>query len=354
MSPLPFLITCFAGWMNRRQQLVIEFLQEEIRVLQEQLGKRPRFTDDQRHRLAAKGKPIGRKGLARFASIVTPDTLLAWHRRLIANKYDSSKKRKPGRPRTKADIRELILRMARENRSWGYTRIQGALANLRHEIGRGTIANILREAGLDPAPDRRRAMTWKEFLKIHWSTMAATDFFTVEVWTPVGLVRYHVLFVIRLMTREVHFAGIVPEPGETWMIQVARNLTDACDGFLCGARYLIHDRSTLFTESFREILKSAGVEPLRLPARSPNLNAFAERFVRSVKESCLDRMIFFGESSLRRAVTEFATHYHTERNHQGLQNKIIQPEFTEFPQTGTICSRQRLGGLLRYYYREAA
>src|SRR5688572_14193663 len=147
MSPLPLLITCFAGWMNRRQLLVIEFLQEEIRVLQEQLGKRPRFTDDQRHRLAAKGKPIGRKGLARFASIVTPDTLLAWHRRLIANKYDSSKKRKPVRPRTKADIRELILRMARENRSWGYTRIQGALANLRHEIGRGTIANILRETG---------------------------------------------------------------------------------------------------------------------------------------------------------------------------------------------------------------
>src|SRR6266446_9206854 len=134
------------------------------------------------------------KGLARFASIVTPDTLLAWHRRLIAKKYDSSKKRKPGRPPTKVDIRELVLRMARENRSWGYTRIQGALANLRHEVGRGTIANILREAGLEPAPDRPKGMTWKEFLRVHWSTMAATDFFTVEVWTPVGLVRYHVLF----------------------------------------------------------------------------------------------------------------------------------------------------------------
>ncbi len=184
--------------------------------------------------------------------------------------------------------------------------------------------------------------------------VAATDFFTVEVWTPVGLVRYHVLFVMRLMTREVHFAGIVPEPGETWMLQTARNLTDACDGFLRGVRCLIHDRSTLFTEQFREILKSAGVEPLRLPVRSPNLNAFAERFVRTIKASCLERMIFFGESALRRAVSEFALHYHTERNHQGLGNKIIQPEFAEFPDGGTIRSRQRLGGLLRYYYREAA
>jgi len=184
--------------------------------------------------------------------------------------------------------------------------------------------------------------------------MAATDFFTVEVWTPLGLVRYHVLSVIRLMTREVHFAGIVAEPGETWMLHVARNLTDAFDGFLRGTRFLIHDRSTLFTEQFREMLKSAGVEPLRLPARSPNLNAFAERFVRSIKSSCLDGIILIGESSLRRAVSEFDSHYHTERNHQGLENRIIRPEFEEFPNTGTVHSRQRLGGLLRYYFREAA
>ena len=354
MTPLRFLLAFFAGWMNHRQQLVIEYLQEEIRVLREQLGKRPHFNDGQRRRLAAKAKLIGRKGLARCASIVTPDTLVSWHRRLIAKKYDSSKKRKPGRPPIKVDIRELVLRMARENRAWGYTRIQGALANLRHEIGRGTIAGILREAGLDSAPGRRKGMTWKEFLRVHWSTMAAMDFFTVEVWTPVGLVRYHVLFVMRLMTREIHVAGIVPELAETWLLQMARNLTDTCDGFLRGPRFLIHDRSTLFTEKFREILKSARVKPLRLPARSPNLNAFAERFVRSIRESCVEQMIFFGESALRRAVSEFVLHYHTERNHQGLENKIIQPDFAEFPDSGPIHSRQRLGGLLRYYYRKAA
>ena len=176
--------------------------------------------------------------------------------------------------------------------------------------------------------------------------MATTDFFTVEVWTPLGLVRYHVLFVMRLMTREIHFAGIVPVPGETWMFQVARNLTDACDGFLRGTRFLIHDRSTLFTEQFRETLKSAGVEPLRLPARSPNLNAFAERFVRSVKESCVERMIFLGESALRRAVAEFALHYHTERNHQGLDNRIIRPETIPFPRQGAIRYRQRWNAAL--------
>jgi len=133
--------------------------------------------------------------------------------------------------------------MARENRSWGYTRIQGALANLRHAIGRGTIAKVLKEAGLDPSPDRRKGMTWKEFLKMHWGTMAATDFFTVEVWTSFGLVRYHVLFVIRLMTREVPIAGIVPEPEENWMQQMARNLAGASEGFLRGTKFLIPDRS---------------------------------------------------------------------------------------------------------------
>jgi transposase InsO family protein len=354
MNPLSFFLICIAAWMNRHQQLVIEYLQEEVRVLREQLGKRPRFKDDQRRRLAVRGKSIGRKTLLRFASIVTPDTLLAWHRLLIAKKYDSSTKRKPGRPLTAADIRELVVKMARENRSWGYTRIQGALANLKHEVGRTTIATILREAGLDPAPGRGRGLTWKEFLKTHWSVLAATDFFTVEVWTSVGLVRYHVLFVIRLMTREVHVAGIVPEPGEDWMLQTARNLIDASDGFLRGAQFLIHDRSSLFTDRFRTILKSAGVEPLRLPARSPNLNAFAERFVRSIKESCLDRLVLIGESSLHRAVSEFVLHYHQERNHQGLKNTIIRPDVPEFSSHGTVHCRDRLGGMLRYYHRQAA
>lgn len=180
-DPLAFLVICVAGWMNRNQQDVIDYLQEEIRVLKELVGPKPRFNDGQRRRLATKGKRLGRKLLDRFASLVTPNTLLAWHRRLVAQKYDGSVVRKAGRSPTACEIKELILKLARENRSWGYTRIQGALANLRHEVGRGTIANVLKAAGLEPAPQRRQGMTWKEFLKMHWEVLAATDFFTVEL-----------------------------------------------------------------------------------------------------------------------------------------------------------------------------
>ena len=323
-------------------------------VLKEQLGRKPRFNDDQRRRLAAKAKKIGLKHLTKIATLVTPRTLLDWHHRLIAGKYDGTAKRSPGRPPTPEAVRELILRMAAENRTWGYTRIQGALQNLGYEIGRGTIAKVLKEAGVDSAPERKKGTTWKEFFRTHWEVLAAADIFSVEVWTALGLVRYHVFFVIRLATREVTIAGITPEPSGPWMKQMARNLTDGWEGFLSGYRYLIHDRASVFSEDFRTILQAAGVESVRLPARSPNLNAFAERFVRSCKEGCLDQLILIGEASIHRATSNFLLHYHQERNHQGLENKILRPEFNPFPSEGPIQCRQRLGGLLRYYYREAA
>ena len=349
-----FFFLCLAGWVNRNQQNAIEYLQEEVKVLKEQLGKKPRFNDDQRRRLAVKAKKLGLAGLKQLAAIATPRTLLTWHQHLMARKYDGSGKRSPGRPPTLRAVRDLILRMAVENRTWGYTRIQGALQNLGHEIGRGTIAKVLKEGGVDPAPDRQKRTTWKEFLRAHWEVLAAADFFTVEVWTAAGLVRYHVLFVLRLATRQVHVAGIISEPHEQWMKQVARNLTDGLEGFLGGCRYLIHDRSPLFSDGFGMVLEGAGLESVRLPARSPNLNAFAERFVRSIKESCLDQLILIGEASLHRATSNFLLHYHQERNHQGLENKIIRPEFNPFPRHGAIKCRKRLGGILRYYYREAA
>jgi putative transposase len=205
-----------------------------------------------------------------------------------------------------------------------------------------------------PTPERQKQTTWKQFLRSHLAVLAAADFFSVEVWTAVGLVRYHVFFVIRLATREVQIAGIIPEPNGAWMKQVARNLTDGLDGFLAGCRYLIHDRSSLFTPEFGMILESVGIEAVRLPAHSPNLNAYAERYVRTIKERCLDRMILVGEGSLRRAVGEFVVHYHTEKNHQGLGNKIIRPNSAEFPRAGEVLCRERLGGMLRYYYRQAA
>ena len=356
MDAFKLILVSLAGWMNQQQQQhVSEYLQEEIRVLKEQRGDgRPKSTDDQRRRLAGKAKQLNFGRLKEVANIVTPQTLLAWHRKLIAKKYDSSGvRRNVGRPPTRDELRDLVVRMAEENRGWGYTRIRGALANLGHEVGRGTIVEILKQAGVEPAPEREKTGTWAEFLKTHWEVLGATDFFTVEVWSLGGLVRYHVLFAIRLSTRKVEIAGIVPEPDGEWMKQVARNLTDCVDGFLCGSGFLIHDRATLFTKEFLAILESGGVKLVRLPPRSPNLNAFAEMFVRSVKSECLDRMILVGEGSLRRAVGQFVGHYHGERNHQGLDNRIIQPDF-EFAGEGEVNCRERLGGLLRYYHRDAA
>ncbi len=250
------------------------------------------------------------------------------------------------------DIRELVVRIAGENRTWGYTRIQGALSNLGHIVARGTISNILKENGIEPAPERCRKTTWREFLHFHWEMIAAADFFTVEVWTRFGLLRYLVLFVIELSTRRVHIAGIHPVPNEAWMMQAARNLTDETDGFLRGKRHLIHDRDPLYTKQFREALAGAGIRTIRLPARSPNLNAYAERFVRTIKESCLERVVIFGEAGLRRALEHFVAHYHGERNHQGLGNKLLST--TPLSLTGKVARRQRLGGLLNYYHRLAA
>ena len=167
-DPFSFLVTSIAGWMNEHQHHVIDYLMEENRVLREQIGnRRLRFSDDQRRRLAAKARKVGRKILAQVATIVTPDTLLAWHRKLIAKKYDGSAKRTAGRPRTAAQIAALVTRMARENRGWGYRRIQGALANLGHLLAYNTIADILRRHGIEPAPERSRKTTWKEFLRSH-------------------------------------------------------------------------------------------------------------------------------------------------------------------------------------------
>ncbi len=348
------IVVALAGWLNRQQQEVVGFLTEENRVLREQLGgKRIRFTDDQRRRLAAKGKALGRRLLGEVCTLVTPETVLRRYRTLIASKYDSSAKRGVGRPQVRQSVEQLVVRMAKENVSWGYGRIQGALDNLGHSISRSAIARILKEHGLEPAPRRRKGMSWSTFLKSHWEVLAATDFFTVEVMTLRGLVRYHVLFVIEQCTRCVEIAGIVPEPDGRWMEQVARNLTDAFDGFLRDKRYLIHDRSPLFTKEFIAILKAAGVKTIKLPPRSPNLSPHAERFVRSIKSECLAKMIFFGERQMRRAVEQFVAHYHAERNHQGVGNELIQPEKSVGKTEGEIRCRERLGGLLRYYHRAA-
>jgi hypothetical protein len=293
--PLQFLVMTLAGWVNRSQQDVIEYLQEENRILREYHGKkRLRFTDSQRRRLARRAKNLGRRALLNLETVVTPDTLLRWYRALIAREYNGSKARRAGRPRIPVDIEQLVLRMARDNPRWGYTRIRGALRNLGHEIGCNTIKRFLSENGIQPTPLRRKGMSWETFLKSHWGAIAAADFFNVEVFTSVGLIRYFVLFVMDLKTRRVKIAGVFPQPAGRWMNQVARNLTDAFDGFLDETRYLIQDRDPLFTNGFRMILRASGVRTVKLPAQSPDLNAYAEGFVRSIKKECLSHIIPLG------------------------------------------------------------
>jgi transposase InsO family protein len=300
--------------------------------------------------------PLGRTRLKELATLVTPDTLLRWYQRLIAQKFDGSKTRKAlGRPRVAEEVEQLVIRMAEENPTWGYRRIQGALANLGHVIDTITVRNVLRRHHMDPAPQRRKAgMGWAQCLKLHWKVLAATDFFTVEVATWHGLVTYYVLVVMELATRRVHVAGITPHPTAAFMQQCARQLTDPCDGFLLGKRYLIHDRDTKFTQAFDGLLKASGVEPLLLPPRSPNLNAYCERFMRSIKEEALAQLIMLGEHALYYTIHQYLAHYHTERNHQGLDNRLITGERAGDNHTGRVVRRKRLGGLLSYYYREAA
>ena len=313
--------------MNREQQQIIEYLQTENSILKEHLkGRRISYTDKERRRLAVMAKALGRKILGQLDTLVTPDTLLAWHRKLIAKKYDGSSKRGRGRPRIMREIEALTVRMAHNNPNWGYLRIKGALQNLGHIVARTTIANILARHGLEPAPLRKT--TWKKFLETHWDVLAATDFFTVEVWSPTGLVRIYVLFVIDLATRRVHIAGISSGPNGNWMAQIARNLT-GWDDFLSDKRYLIHDRDPLFTDRFSATLKTIGVQCVKLPPRSPNLNPFTERFVLSIKAECLNRMIFFSEAQLRLATTEYVAHYHFERNHQGVGSELLKGLVTE-------------------------
>ncbi len=349
---LRLLLATFAGWVNRDQAQVIAYLVEENRVLKEQLkGRRLRLTDTQRRRLAAKGKVLGRRLLERIATIVTPDTIMRWHKRLIAAKWSYPSNR-VGRPGIMKLIRSLIVRMATENSGWGYRRIQGELKKLDHRVARSTIANTLREHGIPPSP--QRPTSWRTFLRAHADMIAAADFFTTEVWTARGLVTHYILFVIQHATRAVQIAGITSNPDGEFMAQVARNLTSPDDGFLNGMRYLILDNDTKFTAQFQRILQDAGVAVVHTAFQAPNMNAYAERWVSSVKSECLDRMIPFGETTLRRALREYVAHFHQERPHQGLGNDLIVPLDAADSPTGALCVDERLGGLLRSYRRVAA
>ena len=231
LQPWQLLCIILAGWVNQQQQQVIDFQRTENRRAQGEAGEE---ADHAQRRPAAafggEGEDPGAEGLEQIGTLFTPDTILRWHRVLVAHKWDySDRRKKAGRPRVRPEITELVLRFA-ENPSWGYDRIQG-LANLGHQISDQTVGNILKEHGIEPAPERKRQTTWKTFIKSHWDVLGAIDFTTIEVWTKGGLVTFYLLFVMEVATRRVHFAGCTPSPTEQWMKQIARNLTDARTAF---------------------------------------------------------------------------------------------------------------------------
>ena len=312
---------------------------------------------DDPHTLAEIAHRLGRKALEEVAATAMPDTILGWYCKLIANKFDGSRfRRSPGRPRVDEETERLVVRMAKENPTWGYDRIVGALANLGQRLSDQTVGNILRRHGIPPAPKRKHTTTWRDFIRAHMDVLVGTDFFTVEVLTLKGLVTYYVLFFIQLESRRVCLAGITPHPDQQWMEQMGRNVTMQKWGFLANSRYLLHDRDSKFCMSFRQLIEAGRVKTMPLPARSPNLNAYAERWVRSVKQECLSKLILFGERPLRRALQQYVAHYHEERNHQGKQNRLLfpLPNRGASGDNGIVRCKERLGGLLKYYEREAA
>ena len=350
------MVVALAGWMTRQQQEAIEYLRTENRILRELLGqKRIRLNDVQKRRLATAAFGLGRSLLKSIGSLFCPDTLLRWHHWFVARKYDGSGNRKPGpEPKKQNSIRDLVLRMAADNPSWGYGHITGELKGLGIKVHWQTVRRVMLDHGLLDDPDKPPKTSWTTFLKSHWESLAACDFFTLESWGLKGLVRWYVYFVIDLASRRVEIAGITDCPTEQWVVQQARNLTDPDEGFLKDKRLLIHDRDPLFTVKFKDTLKAGGIRCLKMPKQSPNLNAVAERFVWGAKYGCLNHMILFGEKHVRYVVQSYVDHYNTERPHQGLGNRrVIEPPDPP-PKEGPVRCRERLGGLLKSYYRAAA
>ena len=354
-----FIIAMIACSINERLLRKLDHAPEEVLVLKDvlcNLGyRRIPFTADHRRRLAMAGKELSPEERRRCCQLVRAATLLAWFRQLGVRKYDSSVRR-TGRPRKTNDIRKLVISMAKP--SWGYTKIRDALrTGLKVEIGRTTVANILAEAGLDPASERESKRIWKQFIRTHRDSLYACDSFSVEVLGLRGTVRYMVFFVIEIRIRSVEIVGIGVNPDGEWMSQMARNLTDPVDGFLRNAKYLIHDRDPLFTDAFEAILRPRGIKGVKIPVQSPNRSPYAERFVETIRHECLNYVVFFGERHLRYVVKEFMVHYHAERLHQGLGGQLAKKEAgtaNDNRASGKVACRSRLGGIVNFYYREAA
>jgi putative transposase len=332
----------------------VQYLKEENRILRDRLPARIMVTANERRRLLKFGKGLG-KAINELITIVTPATFARWLSGEL--RKDKAPARQSGRPRTAADVRDLVVRLATEN-AWGYTRILGELKKLGIRISRTTVIAILKEQGFEPGP-KRGAGTWSDFVRRHAATLWACDFFSKKVWTSGGLVDVFVLFFIHVQTRRVHVAGLTTNPDSAWMMQQAISVSTLFAGQAKRPKSLIMDLDTCFSANFRNALENDGVEIIRVGPCKPNLNAHAERFVQTIRRECLDHFVCFGIEHLRHIVTEFEAHYNQHRPHQALDNRPIpdaeagsRPHLP-FP-SGDIACDERLGGLLKHYHRQAA
>jgi transposase InsO family protein len=346
--------------MRRRadgdKDLQILLLQHQVRLLQRQRPP-PRLTRWEKLTLAVLTSKLARltagprTGLEHYVLLFKPDTILKWHRELVRRKWTVRRTAAGGRPAIPAEVEALILRLARENPGWGYGRIQGELRKLGHPLGRSTVRDILERHRVPPAPQRRgRATTWPRFLSQHQDQLLAGDFFTVGT---LCLKTVYVLCFLEVGTRRVHLAGCTTHPTAAWVTQQARHLGWQFQEGSLPARVLIHDRDATFAASFDTVFAAEGVEVVRTPYRAPRANAHAERWVRSVRQECLDRLLILGEAHLRRVLAAYVAHYNRARPHQGLDQQTPVPHDRP-AQRGPVRRREVLGGLLHEYYREAA
>jgi len=324
------------------KEVEIAVLRHQVEVLRRQVSRLDLEPAD-RAVLALLSRLLPRVQWSAF--VVTPATILRWHRDLVRRRWTYPKL---GRPPIGDEVRELVVRLARENPRWGYPRIAGELRHLGLQISPSTVQRILRQAGLGPAP-RRAGPSWSTFLRAQAHGVLACDFFTVEtVW----LRRLYALFFIELGTRRVHLAGITSSPSGAWGVQQARNLTMACD--LAQIETLIRDRDTKFTQTFDHVFNAEGIQVIRTPVRAPRANAFAERFVRTVRQECLDWTLVRGRRHLQAALDEFVEHYNRHRPHRGLDLALPEPVPRAAPRHGPVIRRPLLGGVINEYDRLAA
>ncbi len=327
-----------------------DYLRQENKILRSKLGRRVNLSDTERKVLVKYGLRI-KDHLGQVVSIVKPETLLAWHRRMKRCKWTFDRK-KPGRPRKPVQSETLVVRLAEENR-WGYRRIAGEMKKLGHDLCPGTVRNILIRHGLPPAPGRK-GMSWKRFIHSHLDTAWAGDFLTEEIWTLAGMVTLYTLFLIHLKTRRVYICGCTPHPDAAWVKQQARNFSMHLHGIPETCRYVIHDRDASFA-GFDFILKAQGIKIVKTPPRAPMCNAYAERFVREARQT-LDQLMPFGQSRFRYTLKCIEYHHNKDRPHQGIGNGI--PPGYDYPETPAEVSevgcRSLLGGILNHYYIKAA